>query len=456
MARRPNDRPARPLGKRLIASLLAVTLATTPLVEPPRRPQRRDAGDVQRPGRAGQRHHARRIPRPGDEPLHRRQPDDARPGPQLSAGHRPAAQPARRLRRHRPLRRRVLLHQQAAVHRAAAEHRRQRRGLRLQAGAAVDLARHRQAAHRAAGPDQQDQRDEHQLLRSRAGAGERRGGRVRQLGDERLRQHLPVPRQRLRPGRGPAHLRHQRAGRREDRRQQRRPQRAQRHLRQGQRHLARAQPGGRQHQPAGEGADHERDRHRDPVPARRRRQRRHAALRRAHHRGPARPAARPRRLGHGGQRRHRGVCLRRARRVPEPDAHHRLGQALHAPGVGAAAPHVRQHRHAQPADAGRHRLRQQHHRAGLQDAVGRQRRAGIEHRRDADRDLQGRDRARLRGDLPQPRHPPGHERPVAGAQAHRHRAAVHRRDPSRTPRKPSANSSPRSRPPTPRCARSPR
>ncbi|MFO0519953.1 MAG: conjugal transfer protein TraH, partial [bacterium] len=32
MAHRPNDRPARPLGKRLIASLLAMTLATTPLV----------------------------------------------------------------------------------------------------------------------------------------------------------------------------------------------------------------------------------------------------------------------------------------------------------------------------------------------------------------------------------------------------------------------------------------
>ena len=32
MARRPYDRPARHLGKRLIASLLAVTLATTPLV----------------------------------------------------------------------------------------------------------------------------------------------------------------------------------------------------------------------------------------------------------------------------------------------------------------------------------------------------------------------------------------------------------------------------------------
>ena len=47
-------------------------------------------------------------------------------------------------------------------------------------------------------------------------------------------------------------------------------------------------------------------------------------------------------------------------------------------------------------------------------------------------------------------------RPVAGAEAHRHRAAVHRRDPRATPRKPSANSSPRSRPPTPRCARSPR
>ena len=41
--------------------------------------------------------------------------------------------------------------------------------------------------------------------------------------------------------------------------------------------------------------------------------------------GPARPAARPRRLGHRGQRRHRGVRLRRARRVPEPDARHRLG-----------------------------------------------------------------------------------------------------------------------------------
>ena len=53
--------------------------------QPPRRPQRRDAGHVQRPGRAGQRHHAGRLPRPGDEPLHRRQPDDARPGPQLSA-----------------------------------------------------------------------------------------------------------------------------------------------------------------------------------------------------------------------------------------------------------------------------------------------------------------------------------------------------------------------------------
>ncbi|MFM7346108.1 MAG: conjugal transfer protein TraH [Tagaea sp.] len=35
MARRPNDRPARPLGKRLIASLLAVTLATTPLLSHP-------------------------------------------------------------------------------------------------------------------------------------------------------------------------------------------------------------------------------------------------------------------------------------------------------------------------------------------------------------------------------------------------------------------------------------
>ena len=35
MARQPNDRPARPLGRRLIASLLAVTLATTPLVSHP-------------------------------------------------------------------------------------------------------------------------------------------------------------------------------------------------------------------------------------------------------------------------------------------------------------------------------------------------------------------------------------------------------------------------------------
>ena len=35
MARHPNDRPARPLGKRLIASLLAVTLTTTPLVSHP-------------------------------------------------------------------------------------------------------------------------------------------------------------------------------------------------------------------------------------------------------------------------------------------------------------------------------------------------------------------------------------------------------------------------------------
>jgi hypothetical protein len=35
MARRPNDRPDRPLGKRLFASLLAATLATTPLVSHP-------------------------------------------------------------------------------------------------------------------------------------------------------------------------------------------------------------------------------------------------------------------------------------------------------------------------------------------------------------------------------------------------------------------------------------
>ena len=35
MARHPNDRPARHLGKRLIASLLAVTLATTPLASHP-------------------------------------------------------------------------------------------------------------------------------------------------------------------------------------------------------------------------------------------------------------------------------------------------------------------------------------------------------------------------------------------------------------------------------------
>ena len=40
------------------------------------------------------------------------------------------------------------------------------------------------------------------------------------------------------------------------------------------------------------------------------------------------------------------------------------------------------------------------------------------------------------GDLPQPRHPPGRERPVAGAQAHRRRAAVHRRDPTERPGSP--------------------
>jgi conjugative transfer pilus assembly protein TraH len=135
------------------------------------------------------------------------------------------------------------------------------------------------------------------------------------------------------------------------RRQLRRPERAQRHLRQGQRHLARAEPGGRQHQPAGEGADHERDRHRHPLRRRPTTAAAPAALRRAHHHRPARPAARSRRLGHGRQRRYRGLRLRRTRRVPEPGAHHRLGQALHAPGVRAAAPHVRQHRHAQPADA---------------------------------------------------------------------------------------------------------
>ena len=138
MARRPNDRPARPLGKRLIASLLAVTLATTPLVSHPadlNAEMQAMFNDLKAPG---QRHHAGRIPRPGDEPLHRRQPDDARPGrnyplatiqlPSLRAGcggidiyggRSPSST--------------------SSSSSPAAEHRRQRRGLRLQAGAAVDL-----------------------------------------------------------------------------------------------------------------------------------------------------------------------------------------------------------------------------------------------------------------------------------------------------------------------------
>jgi conjugative transfer pilus assembly protein TraH len=40
-----------------------------------------------------------------------------------------------------------------------------------------------------------------------------------------------------------------------------------------------------------------------------------------------------------------------AGRVPQPRPHHRLRQTLHAPGVRAAAPPVRQHRHAHAADA---------------------------------------------------------------------------------------------------------
>ena len=128
----------------------------------------------------------------------------------------------------------------------------------------------------------------------------------------------------------------------------------QRHLREGQRHLAGAEPGGRQHQPAekelimsvigtvilyppaddGSGAG--------------------PPLRRAHHRGPARPAARSRRLGHGRQRRHRGVCLRRARRVPARTAPPSRPNPSPA-GVGAAAPHVRTTsppRSPTPADIG--------------------------------------------------------------------------------------------------------
>ena len=182
MARRPNDHPARHLGKRLIASLLAMTLATTPLASHPAdlnaemQAMFNDLGalgNVTTPGAF--RGQAMNLYTGGSLMMRA-------PGRNYPLVQRAAAQPARRLRRHRPLRRRVLLHQQAAVRRPAAEHRRQRRGLRLQAGAAVDLARHRQAAHRAAGPDQQDQRDEHQLLRGRAVAGQRRRRRVRQLG----------------------------------------------------------------------------------------------------------------------------------------------------------------------------------------------------------------------------------------------------------------------------------
>jgi hypothetical protein len=113
-----------------------------------------------------------------------------------------------------------------------------------------------------------------------------------------------------------------------------------------------------------------------------------------------------------------------AGRVPQPRAHHRLRQTLHAPGVRAAAPPIRQHRHAHAANACRHRLHQQHHGTGLQDAGGCQRRSRLQHRRDADRNLQGRDRPRLRRDLPQPGDSPGIERAVADPEAHRGRAAV--------------------------------
>ena len=178
-----------------------------------------------------------------------------RPGPQLSAGHRPAAQPARRLRRHRHLRRRVLLHQQAAVHRL------------LQNIGANAVGYAFKLALQSISPDidkllteLRDQINKINAMNINSceaaqASGERRGGRVRQLGDERLRQHLPVPRQRLRPGRGPAHLRQQRAPVVKTAANSADPNVRNATFRQGQRHLARAQPGGRQHQPAGEGAD---------------------------------------------------------------------------------------------------------------------------------------------------------------------------------------------------------
>jgi conjugative transfer pilus assembly protein TraH len=108
-----------------------------------------------------------------------------------------------------------------------------------------------------------------------------------------------------------------------------------------------------------------------------------------------------------------------AGRVPQPRPHHRLRQTLHAPGVRAAAPPIRQHRHAHAANACRHRLHQQHHGTGLQDAGRGQRRARLQHRRDPDRNLQGRDRPRLRRDFPQPGDSPGIERALADPEAHR-------------------------------------
>ena len=97
--------------------------------------------------------------------------------------------------------------------------------------------------------------------------------------------------------------------------------------------------------------------------------------------------------------------LRRARRVPEPDARHRSrpNPFTRLVSSGCAACRTTSPRAARrlPADIG---FVNNTTEPGLQDAVGCQRQSRIEHRRDADRDL-GRDRARLRGDLPQPRHP---------------------------------------------------
>ena len=295
---------------------------------------------------------------------------------------------------HRPLRR-FLLHQQAAVHRP-----RCRTSVPTPSATPSSwrCSRSRPTIDKLL-TELQDQinkinSDEHQLLRGGAGTGERRGRRVRQLGPKRLREHLPVPRQRHRPGRRLTC--HQRAGGGGPPPTAPTPTCATPPS-SGQRHwLALNQVGGGISQQEKEliagviGTVIP-----DPARSTTAAAPRHA-IRRAHHRRPARPVARPRRPSHwqGNVDIEVYVCDEPAECL-KPVAQPRSPPVARSRAWcrRAAAPHVRQHRHAQPQSP-KTSVSSTTPPSRSTDAVGGERRAGLEHRRDPlDPRPTGRDRA---------------------------------------------------------------